>query len=328
MTLSRILKTIFLIEFVKGLMMAIKEMFRKSKTINYPFEKGSISPRMRGEHALRRYPNGEERCIACKLCEAVCPAQAITIESEEKKDGSRKTTRYDIDMLKCIYCGLCQESCPVDAIVQGPNFEFATESREELYYNKNKLLMVHTSRNTVNSVFFLILDFISVGCLFIMVGAEFLGMIILIVYVGAVAVLFLFVVMMLNVAEQKQSWFIGKKSTHIPAGLIVSILIFLQLLVVVGGWKYKDNFMSSSTLNFSNISNTHQIGLVMYTDYILYFQLAGVILLLSMIGAILLTFRQRKGVKKQSYFKQISRDPSTSIELEEVESSKGVRIDD
>ena len=189
-------------------------------------------------------------------------------------------------------------------------------------------LMVITSRNTVNSVFFLILDFISVGCLFIMVGAEFLGMIILIVYVGAVAVLFLFVVMMLNVAEQKQSWFIGKKSTHIPAGLIVSILIFLQLLVVVGGWKYKDNFMSSSTLNFSNISNTHQLGLVMYTDYILYFQLAGVILLLSMIGAILLTFRQRKGVKKQSYFKQISRDPSTSIELEEVESNNGVKIDD
>ena len=188
-------------------------------------------------------------------------------------------------------------------------------------------LMVITSRNSVNSVFFLILDFISVGCLFIMVGAEFLGMIILIVYVGAVAVLFLFVVMMLNVAEQKQSWFIGKKSTHIPVGLIVSVLIFLQLLVVVGGWKYKDNFMSSSTLNISNISNTHQIGLVMYTDYILYFQLAGVILLLSMIGAILLTFRQRKGVKKQSYITQISREPSSSIELKEVESNKGVKID-
>ena len=189
-------------------------------------------------------------------------------------------------------------------------------------------LMVITSRNTVNSVFFLILDFISVGCLFIMVGAEFLGMIILIVYVGAVAVLFLFVVMMLNVAEQKQSWFIGKKSTHIPVGLIVSLLIFLELLVVVGGWKYKDNLMSSSTLIISEVSNTHQLGLVMYTDYILFFQLAGVILLLSMIGAILLTFRERKGVKKQSYFTQISRSPSTSIELMEVESNKGVKIDD
>ena len=189
-------------------------------------------------------------------------------------------------------------------------------------------LMVITSKNTVNSVFFLILDSISVGCLFIMVGAEFLGMIILIVYVGAVAVLFLFVVMMLNVAEQKQSWFIGKKSTHIPLGLIVSVLIFLELLVVVGGWKYKDNFMSSSTLELSNISNTHQLGLVMYTDYVLYFQLAGIILLLSMIGAILLTFRQRKGLKKQSYFNQISREPSSSVELKDVESNKGVKVDD
>ena len=189
-------------------------------------------------------------------------------------------------------------------------------------------LMVITSRSTINSVFFLILDFISVGCLFIMVGAEFLGMILLIVYVGAVAVLFLFVVMMLNVAEQKQSWFIGKKSTHIPTGLIVSVLILLELLVVVGGWKYKDNIMSSSTLYISNVSNTHQLGLVMYTDYILYFQIAGIILLLSMIGAILLTFRERPGVKKQSYLKQISRNPESSIELKNVESNKGVNIDD
>ena len=129
-----------MIDFVTGLLIAIKETFKAKKTINYPFEKGSLGTRSRGEHALRRYPNGEERCIACKLCEAVCPAQAITIESKERDDGSRKTVRYDIDMLKCIYCGLCEESCPVDAIVQGPNFEFATESREELYYTKEKLL--------------------------------------------------------------------------------------------------------------------------------------------------------------------------------------------
>tara|TARA_B100000767_G_C19601785_1_gene465961 strand:- start:213 stop:701 length:489 start_codon:yes stop_codon:yes gene_type:complete len=162
-----------------------------------------------------------------------------------------------------------------------------------------------------------------------MIGAEFLGMILLIVYVGAVAVLFLFVVMMLNVAEQKQSWFIGKKSTHIPSGLIVSVLIFLELLVVIGGWKYKDNIISSSLLSVDKeFSNTHQIGNVMYTDYVLYFQLCGVILLLSMIGAILLTYRKREGVKKQSYINQISREPSTSVELKEVDFNKGVKVDD
>ena len=140
MKFDRIIKTIFLVEFLRALAIAIKEIFKSKKTINYPFEKGKISSRFRGQHALRRYPNGEERCIACKLCEAVCPAQAITIESEPRDDGSRKTTRYDIDMVKCIYCGLCEESCPVDSIVQGPNFEFSTETKEELYYTKEKLL--------------------------------------------------------------------------------------------------------------------------------------------------------------------------------------------
>lgn len=138
--LSNAVSSLFLKEFVGAFLLSMRYFFRPKATLNYPFEKGPISPRFRGEHALRRYPNGEERCIACKLCEAICPAQAITIEAEPRADGSRRTTRYDIDMVKCIYCGLCQEACPVDAIVEGPNLEFAVETREELYYDKERLL--------------------------------------------------------------------------------------------------------------------------------------------------------------------------------------------
>jgi NADH-quinone oxidoreductase subunit I len=141
MRLDQAARSVFLWEFVTAFFLSMRYFFKPKPTINYPFEKNPISPRFRGEHALRRYPNGEERCIACKLCEAICPAQAITIEAGPRRnDGTRRTTRYDIDMVKCIYCGLCQEACPVDAIVEGPNFEFATETREELYYDKDRLL--------------------------------------------------------------------------------------------------------------------------------------------------------------------------------------------
>ena len=191
-------------------------------------------------------------------------------------------------------------------------------------------IMVTVSKNTVHSVFFLILDFISISCLFIMIGAEFLGMIMLIVYVGAVAVLFLFVVMMLNVAQQKNQWFISKESSgHIPIGLVISVIIFFELIIVIGGWKYKPDLINSTNLFIEKgVSNTHSLGQVLYTDYIHVFQISGMILLIAMIGAIVLTFRQREGVKKQSYLKQISRERAEGVEVLEVASNRGVKIDD
>ena len=191
-------------------------------------------------------------------------------------------------------------------------------------------IMVIVSRNTVHAVFFLILDFISIASLFILIGAEFLGMMMIIVYVGAVAVLFLFVVMLLNVSEQKLSWFRGSRKTkHIPIGLAVGAVILLELIVVVGGWQYRDTFSETKFLIFEkDFTNTHAIGNVMYTEYIHLFQISGLILLLSMIGAIVLTYRKREGVKRQSYFTQVGREREDSIKLVEVESGKGINLDD
>ena len=188
-------------------------------------------------------------------------------------------------------------------------------------------IMVTVSKNTVHSVFFLILDFISISSLFIMIGAEFLGMIMLIVYVGAVAVLFLFVVMMLNVAKQKNTWFKSStNSAHLPIGLLVSIIIFFEVIIVIGGWKYKPEL--SNKIVVSDVTNTHSIGNVLYTDYIHLFQLSGMVLLVAMIGAIVLTFRKREGLKRQSYFKQLSRERNEGVSLANVKSHQGVKIDD
>jgi len=191
-------------------------------------------------------------------------------------------------------------------------------------------IMVTVSKNTVHSVFFLILDFISISCLFIMIGAEFLGMIMLIVYVGAVAVLFLFVVMMLNVAQQKNQWFLSEESSgHIPVGLIISTIIFFELIIVIGGWKYKPElFVKIKISSAETVSNTHSLGQILYTDYIHVFQISGMILLVAMIGAIVLTFRQREGVKRQDYIKQISRERSEGVQVLDVQSNKGVSVDD
>ena len=191
-------------------------------------------------------------------------------------------------------------------------------------------IMVTVSKNTVHSVFFLILDFISISCLFIMIGAEFLGMIMLIVYVGAVAVLFLFVVMMLNVAQQKNQWFLSEESSgHIPVGLIISTIIFFELIIVIGGWKYKPELFDKIKISSAEtVTNTHSLGQILYTDYIHVFQISGMILLVAMIGAIVLTFRQREGVKRQDYIKQISRERSEGVQVLDVQSNKGVNVDD
>ena len=191
-------------------------------------------------------------------------------------------------------------------------------------------IMVIVSKNTVHSVFFLILDFISISCLFIMIGAEFLGMIMLIVYVGAVAVLFLFVVMMLNVAQQNDVLSqTPTRYSHLPIGLIVSLVIFFELIIVVGGWKYKPDLLSANSINIDqNVTNTHLIGNVLYTEYIHLFQLSGMILLVAMIGAIVLTFEKRSGIKRQSYIEQISREKTSGVSLVDQKINTGVKIDD
>ncbi len=312
--LDRTARSFLLAELVTGLGLTFRYMFKRKVTINYPYERNPYSPRFKGEHALRRYPNGEERCIACKLCEAVCPALAITIEAEPRDDGSRRTTRYDIDMTKCIYCGLCEESCPVDAIVEGPNIEFSTETprgaalqqgeaaRERgpvgagagpaagdgrtlpmivasiAFYLFAIVLVVSaalvvSSRNPVHSVLFLILAFFNAAALFLLAGAEFLAMILVIVYVGAVAVLFLFVVMMLDVNFGQLREGVQR---YAPVGAAVGAVLFLEVAVTVAGWRFvPDPTVHLASATPAGVSNTAALGRLIYTDYILLFQMAG-----------------------------------------------------
>ena len=372
--------------------------------MNYPHEKSPLSPRFRGEHALRRYPNGEERCIACKLCEAICPAQAITIEAGPRRnDGTRRTTRYDIDMTKCIYCGMCQEACPVDAIVEGPNFEFATETREELFYDKDRLLAngarwerelarniaigrdvpsrspwssrqdglrnarletaeagrrgrsplprgrgdeqeadmqaeavffwifatilvgsalaVISARNPVHSVLFLILAFVNAAGLFLLMGAEFLAMILVVVYVGAVAVLFLFIVMLLDVDFARHE--AGLRPISSAGDSDRLLRRSGARLCRVGTGPIAPTRPAAATPS-GTLSNTAALGEVLYTRYFYFFQAAGMILLTAMIGAIVLTLHHKAGVKRQDVGAQVARSPETAVELRKVPSRAGI----
>ncbi len=333
----------------------MRYFFKRKVTINYPYERNPYSPRFKGEHALRRYPNGEERCIACKLCEAVCPALAITIEAEPREDGSRRTTRYDIDMTKCIYCGLCEESCPVDAIVEGPNIEFSTESARGAAVQQGEAArergpvgagagpaagdgrtlpmivasiafylfaivlvvsaaLVVSSRNPVHSVLFLILAFFNAAALFLLAGAEFLAMILVIVYVGAVAVLFLFVVMMLDVNFGQLREGVQR---YAPVGAAVGAVLFLEVAVTVAGWRFvPDPTVHLASATPAGVSNTAALGRLIYTDYILLFQMAALILLVAMIGAIVLTHRDRAGASlRQNVARQQARTAGETMSI-------------
>jgi NADH-quinone oxidoreductase subunit I len=280
MKLDQAARVIFLKELVQGFGLAMRYFFKPKPTLNYPFEKGPLSPRFRGEHALRRYPNGEERCIACKLCEAICPAQAITIEAGPRRsDGTRRTTRYDIDMVKCIYCGLCQEACPVDAIVEGPNFEFATETREELYYDKERLLANgdRWEREIAKNIEF---------------------------------------------AELRRGFM-----QYVPIGALIGAIFLAELLFVAVGWAISPEISHTITTPIPPVAttpNTQALGQVLYTRYVYFFQAAGLILLVSMVGAIVLTLRHKQKAKRQNIAAQVARTKATAIEIVKVRPGQGV----
>jgi NADH-quinone oxidoreductase subunit I len=327
-----------LLELFRGMRLTGKYFFSPTITVQFPEEKTPMSPRFRGLHALRRYENGEERCIACKLCEAVCPAMAITIESDVRADGSRRTTRYDIDLTKCIFCGFCEESCPVDSIVETHIFEYHGEKRGDLYFTKDMLLAVGdryereiaaakeadakywssiamttisalfyifsavllassfgviTARSTVHAALFLVLAFFNAACLWMMLKAEFLAIALVLVYVGAVMVLFLFVVMMLDVNTEELRVGFWKA---FPVAALVGVLIALEMaLVLMGGFRVTDAPVADALA--IKMGNTRLLGIEVYTNYLYPLQVAAVLLLVAIIAAIALTLRERKDSK-------------------------------
>src|SRR6185437_4428368 len=366
--LARSARGLLLTELISGMALTLRYMFKTPVTVNYPYEKGPLSSRFRGEHALRRYPNGEERCIACKLCEAICPALAITIEAEPREDGSRRTTRYDIDMTKCIYCGFCQEACRSMPSSKGrisssrprrarsssttrtscwrmaiagrlrsrttllstrPTGERTMIVQAICFYIFAAItvgagVMVISARNPVHSVLFLILAFFNAAGLFVLMGAEFLALILVIVYVGAVAVLFLFVVMMLdiNFVELRQGFL-----QYLPIGVVIGVVLFVELLMVFLAWAVAPDVVKAIAApipQMTSVTNTEALGQLLYTRYVYAFQAAGMVLLVAMVGAIVLTLRAREGVRRQNIGRQVGRLRSETLEVVKVRTREGV----
>ena len=284
--MANLVKTFLLGELVKGLGVTLKNFFARKDTIYFPEEKTPQSVRFRGLHAQRRYPNGEERCIACKLCEAVCPAMAINIESEEREDGTRRTKRYDIDLTKCIFCGFCEEACPTDAIVETHIFEYHGEKKGDLHMTKPHL----------------VLTFCVSAMIWMLMQAEFLGVTLVVVYVGAVMVLFLFVVMMLNIdIEEMRAGF----WRHAPVAGVVGTLLAVALILILVNPKTDlaaFGLMKDIPADYNNIRD---LGSRIYTDYLLPFELAAVLLLLGMVAAIALVHRKTTNPKRMDPADQV-----------------------
>ena len=371
--IARTIKAFTLWEFVKAHALTLKYFFKPKATINYPYEKAPQSPRFRGEHALRRYPNGEERCIACKLCEAICPALAITIEAEPREDGSRRTTRYDIDMVKCIYCGLCaggvpggcdrrgaeprirdrnargialrqgetarqrrqvgagdcRQPCrrcalPISAPQQGPpldrNHSPFTSSRRS---PSLPAVAVIFARNPVHSVLWLILAFFNAAGLMLLLGAEFIAMLVVIVYVGAVAVLFLFVVMMLDIDfAQLRSGF----TKNLPFGIILALVLLGEDGPRDPAPRATGPRSAAGTSPMPRQPNIVALGQLLYSRYLFPFEIAGLILLVAMIGAIVLTHRSRRDTRPQKISKQVARRPEDAVKMHDPDVGEGMKL--